>query len=205
MTFPITLKFADTNMFDKHKSSKQGSPQIKESITLQEDAGVAVPAQSRVSRSALIGPDIEITGDVTASADIKINGHIKGTIVESSHVVEIGESGKITANISAKTVIVSGLVEGNIIGSEKIVISRSGSVRGDLAAPRVQLEDGALFRGSIEMDPSKVAKPKSRSAGKKEAKSSRAGSSTKDSGNGTSPVTVKDKEAETSGLTLKSD
>jgi len=191
-------------MFDKHKSSKQGSPQIKESIAMQEDTAVAEPSHSRVSRSALIGPDIEITGDVTANADIKINGHIRGAIVQSSHIVEIGDSGKINANISAKMVIVSGLVEGNITASEKVLISKTGSVRGDLSAPRVQLEDGALFRGSIEMDPGKVAKPKSRAASKKDGPSSLVGSSTKDSGNGTRPVTAKEKDRKTSGLTLKS-
>jgi cytoskeletal protein CcmA (bactofilin family) len=158
IAIPYELNYAVTDMFDKHKSGKQGSPQIDESIAMQEDTPAIAQAHTRAARSAVIGSDIEITGDVTASADIKINGHIKGTIVESTHSVEIGESGKINANISAKMVIVSGLVEGNIKGSEKIMISKTGSVRGNLAAPRVQLEDGALFWGSIEMDPGKVAK-----------------------------------------------
>ncbi|MEE8495644.1 MAG: polymer-forming cytoskeletal protein [Xanthomonadales bacterium] len=191
-------------MFDKRKSSRQGSPQIKESIAMQENPSVAAQAHSPAIKSAVIGLDIEITGDVKASANIKINGHIKGSIVESSHNVEIGESGKVNANISAKIVIVAGLVEGNIAGSEKVLISKTGSVRGNIVAPRVQLEDGALFRGSIEMDPGKVVKPVSPAVSRKAGNSSHAGSSIKDSSIGTGAAPVQDTGSKESGLALKS-
>ena len=193
-------------MFDKRKSSNQGSPQIKESIAMRDDPPVAAPSQahSPATKSAVIGTDIEIFGDVKASADMKINGHIKGSIVERSHNVEIGDSGKVRANISAKMVIVSGVVEGNIAGSEKVLISRTGRVQGNIVAPRVQLEDGALFRGSIEMDPGKVVKPDAPAVSKKVGNTSRGGSSVKASGNGSGPAPVKGKDRTDSGLTLKS-
>ena len=204
MTPPNTLKYTETGMFDKRKSSKQGSPQIKESIAMREDPPVAVRAHSPAAKSAVIGPDIEISGDVRARADMKINGHIKGSIVESSHNVEIGESGKVKANISAKMVIIAGVVAGNIAGSEKVLISRTGRVQGNIVAPRVQLEDGALFRGSIEMDPGKVVKPESPAVSKKAGNSSRAGSSIKVSGNAPGPAPVKDTGRKEPDLTLKS-
>jgi cytoskeletal protein CcmA (bactofilin family) len=204
MTTPNTLKYTETDMFDKRKSSSQGSPQIKESIAMREDPPVVAKAHSPATKSAVIGLDIEIAGDVRASADMKIDGHIQGSIVESSHNVEIGESGKVKANISAKMVIVAGAVEGNIAGAEKVLISKTGRVQGNIVAPRVQLEDGALFRGSIEMDPGKVVKPESPAVRKKVGNPASADSSIKVSGNRAGPAQVKDKERKDSGLTLKS-
>ena len=204
MTTPYSLKYTETDMFDKRKSSSQGSPQIKESIAMREDPPVVAKAHSPATKSAVIGLDIEIAGDVRASADMKIDGHIKGSIVESSHNVEIGESGKVKANISAKMVMVAGAVEGNIAGAEKVLISRTGRVQGNIVAPRVQLEDGALFRGSIEMDPGKVVKPESPAVRKKVGNPASADSSIKVSGNRAGPAQVKGKERKDSGLTLKS-
>jgi cytoskeletal protein CcmA (bactofilin family) len=204
MTTPNTLTYTETDMFDKHKSTSQGSPQIKESIAMREDSPVAAQAHSPAAKSAVIGPDIEITGDVIASTDMKVNGHIQGSMVESSHNVEIGESGRVIANISANKVTIAGTVEGNITGNEKVLISNTGRVRGNIVAPRVQLEDGALFRGSIEMDPGKVVKTEPSAVSKKVGNSSRAGSSMKVSGDGSVPAPVKDKGSKDPGLTLKS-
>jgi cytoskeletal protein CcmA (bactofilin family) len=192
-------------MFDKQKSSSQGSPQIKESIAMREDPPVAGQAHSPSTKPAVIGPDIEITGDVAASADMKVDGHIQGSIVESSHNVEIGESGRIIANISANKVIIAGTVEGNIAGNEKVVISKTGRVRGNVVAPRVQLEDGALFRGSIEMDPGKVVKTEPPAVSKTVGISSRADASIKVSGKGSVPAPVKDTGGKDPDLKLKSD
>jgi cytoskeletal protein CcmA (bactofilin family) len=204
MTIPRTLKYTETDMFDKRKSSRQGSPQIKESIAMREDPPVTAQAHSTASTSAVIGPGIEISGDVSARADMKIYGHIRGRTVESSHGVEIGESGKINANISAKMVIIAGTVEGNIAGKEKVLISRTGKVQGNIVAPRVQLEDGAFFRGSIEMNPAKVIKPDSPAISKTAGNSSRTGSPIKVSGNGAGPAPVKGTARKDPGLTLKS-
>jgi len=65
----------------------------------------------------------------------------------------VGESGSVSADIQARSVSIDGEVTGDINGSEKVVISRSGNVRGNIVAPRVTLEDGAIFKGSIDMDP----------------------------------------------------
>ena len=203
MSPPNTLKYSEKGMFEKRKNSRQGSPQIKESIAMREDPPVAAQAHSSATKSAVIGLGIEIIGDVTASVDMKINGHVKGRIVESSHNVEIGESGKVNANICAKLVIVAGVVEGDLKGTEKVLIARTGKVRGNIVAPRVQLEDGALFRGSIEMDPGKVVKPASPAVSKKVGSTSHAGSSIKVSGNGAGPAPVKDTGRKEPGLTLK--
>ncbi len=191
-------------MFDKRKGSRQGSPQIEESIAMREDPTVSAQTRSPATRAAVIGSDIEITGDVMASADMKVYGHIKGSIVKSSHDVEIGESGIIRANIAAKMVVIAGVVEGNIAGKEKVLIAKTGRVQGNIIAPRVQLEDGALFRGSIEMDPAKIVKQDAPTVSKKVGNSGRVSSSVKVSGNGAGSAAEKDTGRKESGLTLKS-
>ena len=191
-------------MFDKRKGSKQGSPQIKESIAIREDPPVAAQAQSSTTGFAVIGLGIEITGEVTSSTAMRINGQIKGSIVESSHDVEVGESGKVSASISARRVTIAGTVEGNIAGKEKVLISKTGKVQGNIMAPRVQLEDGAFFKGSIEMTPVKVEKPNSPAVSKNIGSSSRAGASIKVSGNGAGHASAKGSERKEPGLTLKS-
>jgi cytoskeletal protein CcmA (bactofilin family) len=74
--------------------------------------------------------------------------------------VSVGQSGKVHADINAKVVKVDGEVSGDISGNEKVVISKSGNVRGNIVAPRVTLEDGAIFKGSIDMDPGDAASSK---------------------------------------------
>ena len=101
----------------------------------------------------MIGPGIHIKGTVTGDEDLLIQGKVEGTINLSDHEVVIGQSGKVTADIKAKTVKIDGEVTGDVSGIEKVVIAKSGKVRGNIVAPRVTLEDGAHFKGSIDMDP----------------------------------------------------
>jgi len=155
-------------MFEKHKSSKQGSPQIKESIAMQDSPAMSAPKPAAATRSAVIGPGIEISGDVTASADLTIDGRINGSVVQSAHNVDIGESGQVSAQIRAKMVKVAGAVEGDIAGAEKVLIAKTGRVQGNIVAPRVQLEDGAIFKGSIDMDPAEAVKAEPSAAKKAE-------------------------------------
>jgi cytoskeletal protein CcmA (bactofilin family) len=148
----------------------------------------------------MIGPGIRINGDVSADSNLRIDGHIEGRSIESTHDVEISESGKVTASVSAKVVKIAGTVNGDIAGSEKVLISRSGRVQGNIVAPRVQLEDGALFRGSIDMTPEDSA-----ASARAEKQSRPAGEA------GTRPTVVTDQGKAASGpsrkdaeLTLKS-
>ena len=105
----------------------------------------------------MIGQGISIKGDVKADCSVRVEGRIEGRSIQCTDEVDIAESGQVTANIIAKTVTISGLVSGDVGGSEKVMITRTGRVQGNIIAPRVQLEDGALFRGSIDMNPAKQA------------------------------------------------
>lgn len=100
---------------------------------------------------AVIGPSIEIKGDLTGGEDLQIEGRIEGKIDLRRHNVIIGKSGRVQADIYGKVITVDGEVLGNLYGEEQIILRQSSTVRGNLTAPRVMLEDGSNFKGSIDM------------------------------------------------------
>ena len=144
-------------MFDKNKNVRQPAQEEK-----KEPAAPVIntPSQSVADSVAMIGQGISITGDVTASSNLKVSGRIEGRSISSSHDIEVADSGVVKASITAKVVRISGTVTGDVSGSEKVVISKSGRVQGNIVAPRVQLDDGALFRGSIDMNPAAAKEEK---------------------------------------------
>ena len=144
-------------MFEKHRSSKQEplAPQPQQdSFT----ASANTPVSS--GKSAVIGPGIHINGDISGDENLIVEGRVDGKIRLDSHQVEVGQSGRVNADITAKVIKIAGEVRGDINGMEKVIISRSGNVHGNIVAPRMTLEDGAIFKGSIDMDPGEPAKAK---------------------------------------------
>lgn len=101
----------------------------------------------------MIGASIVIKGTVSGDEDLLVQGKVEGSIELKNNEVSVGQSGRVSADVSAKTVKIDGEVTGDIHGGENVVISKSGRVRGNIVAPRVTLEDGAIFKGSIDMDP----------------------------------------------------
>jgi len=101
---------------------------------------------------AVLGASISIVGDVTGAEDLTILGKVEGKIALPKHSVTVGQSGRVTADIQAKVVSVAGEVRGNLAASEQIVIRKTATMLGNLTAPRVGLEDGCCFRGSVEME-----------------------------------------------------
>jgi cytoskeletal protein CcmA (bactofilin family) len=108
-----------------------------------------------VKRAAAIGKSIVIKGEVTGSEDMTIDGHVEGRIDLRGHTLLIGPNATIQAHVSARVITIMGAVSGNVTASEKIDLRASGSVEGDIAAPRVAIADGALFNGSIDSISSK--------------------------------------------------
>jgi cytoskeletal protein CcmA (bactofilin family) len=140
-------------MFDKHKGSNKGGARETEPAASQQDFSIGAAATPAPAKSAIIGPGIHIIGEVTGEDNILIEGKVEGKIDLTDNEVTVGNSGRVNADVIAKTVKVAGQVRGDISGKEKVVISQSGNVRGNIIAPRVTLEDGAKFKGSIDMDP----------------------------------------------------
>jgi cytoskeletal protein CcmA (bactofilin family) len=115
---------------------------------------------------ALIGPSIEIKGNLVGGEDLFVEGRIEGRIELRQHSVTVGQSGRIKADIYGRTIVVLGEVDGNLYGEEQIVLRQSSTVRGNLLAPRVTLEDGANFKGSIDMSsPAAVQTPDAQTVG----------------------------------------
>ena len=99
-----------------------------------------------------IGQSVEIKGTLTGNEDLTIEGMVDGKILVKDHSLTIGANGRITAEVHAKNVVVVGHVVGNITADDKVEIAPSGSVQGDVRAPRVAIADGAKFKGTIDMD-----------------------------------------------------
>ncbi|MDH3903051.1 MAG: polymer-forming cytoskeletal protein [Xanthomonadales bacterium] len=144
-------------MFEKHKSSKQ-EPQSPQPQQDSFSASASAPVSS--GKSAVIGPGIYINGDISGDENLIVEGRVDGKIRLDSHLVEVGQSGKVNADITAKVIKIAGEVRGDISGTEKVIVSRSGNVHGNIVAPRMTLEDGAIFKGSIDMDPGEPVKAK---------------------------------------------
>lgn len=141
--------------------SKKGTPdRAPEAAPQRQEAGrtePAAPARASGHRdAAVIGPSIHIDGDVRGEEDLLIEGEVNGTVQLKNNSLTIGPQGKVRADVYAQTVTVDGYMEGDLFGSERVSIRKSAQVRGNVTSPRVSLEDGAKFKGSIEMDPQAV-------------------------------------------------
>ena len=149
-------------MFDKRKSGDTGETDVRPEPVHKTEVPLAKLSEQRFTQhpgvSAVIGKTIKITGDITGDEDLIIEGRVEGTVDLKSNNVMIGESGYVQADVTANVVRIDGEVKGDVKGIEKVIISKSGRVRGNVTAPRVTLEDGAKFQGSIDMDPSDSAK-----------------------------------------------
>jgi cytoskeletal protein CcmA (bactofilin family) len=108
---------------------------------------------TRVREHATIGSTISIKGDLSGEEDLLMEGMLEGKIECRNHSITIGKSGRIKGDIYGKIITVEGNVEGNLYGDEQLSVRQSGTVRGNIISPRVALEDGANFKGSIDMSP----------------------------------------------------
>jgi cytoskeletal protein CcmA (bactofilin family) len=148
-------------------------PQADQEPNQPEPQAPAPTSPKTSSRQAVLGPSISIKGNVSGEEDLLIEGRVDGEISFQKHSVTIGSNGRIKADVHCRNVFVEGAVEGNLYGQERVVVRSSGRVQGNAVAPRVVLEDGANFRGSIDMQP-KAAKTEGATA--KTASMSKGGS-----------------------------
>ena len=103
---------------------------------------------------ATIGRTLVIKGEVSGSESLYIDGRIEGTLTFKDHRVTVGRNGVVTANISAREVVIMGKVTGNVECGDRVDIRSEGSLTGDIVSQRISVEDGALLRGSVQLTPS---------------------------------------------------
>lgn len=125
-----------------------------------EPAAVPRPVTTTTSDQATIGKSLVIKGEVTGSESLYIDGRVEGSINLSGNRVTIGRNGVVAANINAREIVVLGKVRGNLTASDRVDIRSDGSLTGDVVAARISIEDGAFFKGGIDI----------RKAGKADAK-----------------------------------
>ena len=104
--------------------------------------------------TARLGPSLHIKGEITGNEDLLIEGSVEGLVQLDERKLTVGATAKLTADIIAREVVVYGTVKGNLRAKDRIEIKKDGSVNGDLTTARISIEDGAYFKGSIEIDKS---------------------------------------------------
>jgi cytoskeletal protein CcmA (bactofilin family) len=111
----------------------------------------ASPSAPSAGGGAVIGPSITIRGEVSGDEDLLIQGKVDGSVELELHAVTVGGEGRVKANITARVVTVEGEVEGDLKARDQVILRSAARVKGDITAPRVVLEDGANFRGLVDM------------------------------------------------------
>jgi cytoskeletal protein CcmA (bactofilin family) len=100
--------------------------------------------------TAWIGHGVVIEGRITSAQDLRIDGKVEGTIEVGDHGVVIGQSAEITADLTAKSILISGSVVGDVTAAQRVELKAGASVEGDITAPRLVIADGAIVNGTID-------------------------------------------------------
>ena len=108
-------------------------------------------SSSRENAVAAIGKSIVFKGELTGSEDLEVNGTVEGDVKLPDNTLTVGQTGHVKASVSAKSVQIVGKVQGDVTATERIEIEASGVVDGDLRAPRLLVQEGAVMNGTVEM------------------------------------------------------
>jgi len=120
-----------------------------QSVSALESA--ARPAAVSASDQANIGKGLVLTGEITGSESLFIDGKVEGRINLPGNRVTVGRNGKVNASIVAREIVVLGKVRGNVSASDRVDIRAEGALTGDVACARISIEDGAFFKGGIDI------------------------------------------------------
>jgi len=100
---------------------------------------------------AHIGKSVMMKGEVSGSEDLYLDGEVEGSIELRDYNLTVGPNGRVRANINAKQVIIHGRVDGNVFASDRVELRKSAVLSGDIATQRIVIEDGAYFKGGIDI------------------------------------------------------
>jgi len=127
-------------------------PSVSSSAPESSPAPVSRPSTvGTTAEQATIGKSLVIKGEVTGSESLYIDGRVEGSINLAGNRVTIGRNGVVAANINAREIVVLGKVRGNLTASDRVDIRNDGSLTGDVIAARISIEDGAFFKGGIDI------------------------------------------------------
>ena len=101
--------------------------------------------------TATIGKAVKVIGQIFTKEDLNVDGDVEGTIESTDNKVTIGTTGRVQASVKAREVVIFGQVQGNVEAADKVDIRREAKLVGDITTARISIEDGALFKGSIDI------------------------------------------------------
>ena len=137
-------------------------PAPARSLSAASPASSSGAALDRGRNTAQIGKSLKVKGEISGNEDLYIDGEIEGTIELEQNSLTVGPNSKVHADVTARSITILGRVQGNVRAGERIEIRKTGSLEGDLVTARIVIEDGAVFRGSIDIIKAGGAKPASR-------------------------------------------
>jgi len=153
-----TFMILGSSKYDKKEVKKDIPLEVNSDDVLPEPPAVEFRPSEHISEprslapTAVIGPKIRFKGELIGEEDLLIEGNVEGSIDLKGNSLIVGKQGIVKANVVANSVTIHGTVEGDIYGEERISIKDSSKMTGNLIAERVTLDDGAKFKGSIDMD-----------------------------------------------------
>jgi cytoskeletal protein CcmA (bactofilin family) len=112
---------------------------------------VRVAAAVSAGEQATIGKGLFIKGEISGSESLFIDGKVEGSVNLPGNRVTVGRNGQVAASITAREIVVLGKVKGNMTATDRVDIRAEGSLSGDVAAARISIEDGAFFKGGIDI------------------------------------------------------
>src|SRR5690242_15077392 len=139
------------------KTPEPPAPAWKPTAVKTEETAMSTDAMRPLSTTpsgstARLGASLHVKGEISGNEDLHIDGSVEGLIQLEDRKLTVGASAKLTADVMAREVVVYGSVKGNLRARDRIEIKKDGSVVGDLTTARIMIEDGAYFKGSIEID-----------------------------------------------------
>src|SRR6202521_1526961 len=142
-------------MWDKKKphTPQAAAPEPKNLLTNKKSTDAMSPLDATADgATGWLGSSLHVKGDITGTEDLLIDGSVEGLIQLEERKLTVGTTAKVTADINARDVVVYGSVKGNVRAKGRIEIKKDGSVIGNLTTAQIMIEDGADFKGSIEID-----------------------------------------------------
>jgi cytoskeletal protein CcmA (bactofilin family) len=113
---------------------------------------VASTSSTRGSeRPTHIGKSISLKGTITGAEDLYVDGKVEGSIDLAKHLVTVGLNGQIQADVTAREVVILGKLSGNVVAADRVEIKSQGALTGDVTCARISIEDGAFFKGGIDI------------------------------------------------------
>jgi cytoskeletal protein CcmA (bactofilin family) len=142
-----------TRKEDELTTPEQNAPRPMQPATQPVTRTAEAPRveSQRAVEVATIGKSVVVRGELSGSEDLYVDGSVEGSISLKGQSLTIGPNGQVRANLEARNVIVHGRVDGNVIASDRVDLRKSASLTGDISTARVAIEDGAYFKGTIDI------------------------------------------------------